>query len=182
MRVERVVIDTNVLISGALKATSVPRRVSLPGEVGDPLRRHIHPVAGPGVAAPVRLAVPEAKAAEAAEFHFLPPAQRFHDAAEHGFDDRLGVLLREVGTAGHVFHEHCLRQATFGHWSSGHWEDVGRQTLRVHQQILTRVAVQAAQPDGTPLATREQASPGQSRPVPARTRTRCRPRGKNRHP
>ena len=42
-------------------------------EVGDALRRHVHPVAGPRVASSVRLAAPESETAEAPEFDLLPP-------------------------------------------------------------------------------------------------------------
>ena len=84
-------------------------------EVRDALRRHVHAVAGPGVAAPVRLAAPEPETAEAAEFHLLPSVQRLDDAAEHGVDDDFGVPLREAGGVGHLVDERRLRQVAFGH-------------------------------------------------------------------
>ena len=67
-----------------------------------------------GVAAPVPLAAPEAKAAETTKFDLLSPVQRFQDAAEHSVDDQFGVLLREVGNVGLLLHERrlwsdCLR-------------------------------------------------------------------------
>ena len=66
-------------------------------------------------AASARLAAPEAKAAEAAEFDFLLAAERLGDAAEHGLDDDFGTLLREVGDVGHLLDERRLRQSVFGH-------------------------------------------------------------------
>ena len=41
-------------------------------EVSDALRRHVHPVAGPGVAHPVRPAAPKTETAEAGKFDFTP--------------------------------------------------------------------------------------------------------------
>ena len=52
-------------------------------EVGDALRRRVHTVAGPRVAAPVQLGASETRAAEAAQFDILPSAKRLGDAAEH---------------------------------------------------------------------------------------------------
>ena len=84
-------------------------------EVGDALRRHVHTAAGPRIAAPARLATPDAKAAEAAQFDLLPPAERLGDAAEHGLDDDSRALLRDVGDVGHHLHERRLRQGAAGH-------------------------------------------------------------------
>ena len=66
------------------------------------IRCHVHPVAGPRVAAPARLVAPEAKAAEAAEFDLLLAAARLGDAAEYGLDSDYGTLLREVGDVDHL--------------------------------------------------------------------------------
>ena len=69
-------------------------------EVRDALRRPAHPVAGPRVASQVWPAAPEAEAAEAAQLSVLAPAQRLHDAAEHGFDDDCArVLVRSAARA-----------------------------------------------------------------------------------
>ena len=83
-------------------------------EVGDALGRHVHSVAGPGVAAAARLAAPETETAEAAEFDLLALLQRRHDVAEHGVDDDFGALLREAGGIGHLLDERRLRKAAFG--------------------------------------------------------------------
>ena len=85
-------------------------------EVGDALRRHVHPVAGPRVAGRARLAAPETEAAEAAEFDLLSPVQRLHDAPDHGVNDDLGALLRQAGGVGHLPDECRLRQVAVGHW------------------------------------------------------------------
>ena len=82
---------------------------------GDALRRHVHRVAGPGVAAPVRLSAPETENAEAAEFDLLATVQGLDDAVEHGVDDDLGALPGEAGDMVHLLDERRLRQAAFGH-------------------------------------------------------------------
>ena len=61
-------------------------------KVGDTLRRHVHPVAGLGVATPARSATAETEAAEAAQFDLLPLVRRLRDAAGQGVDDDLGAL------------------------------------------------------------------------------------------
>ena len=74
-----------------------------------------NPVAGSRVAPPVPLAAPETEAAEAAGFDPLSPVQRLHDAAEHGENDVLRALPRQVGGLGHLLDECRLRQAAIGH-------------------------------------------------------------------
>ena len=79
-------------------------------KVGDAPRRHVHSVAGPGVAA----AAPETETAEAAEFDPLPLLQRRRHVAEHGVDADFGALLREAGSIGHLLDERRLRYAAPG--------------------------------------------------------------------
>ncbi len=84
-------------------------------EVGDAPWRHVHSVAGPGVAAAARRAAPETETAEAAEFDLLPLVQRRRHVAEHGVDGDFGALLREAGGIGHLLDERRLRKAAFSH-------------------------------------------------------------------
>src|SRR4051812_39417946 len=84
-------------------------------EVRHFLRRHVHLVAGFRVAALSRLALAQPETAEPAQLHFLAAVQRLDDAPEHGVDDYLGVLLREIGHARNFLDELRLGHAAIRH-------------------------------------------------------------------
>src|SRR5688500_9117776 len=102
-------------------AAAVERLLSLPVdeilqflaglEVGHLLRRHVHLVARLRVAPLARLALAQAEAPEPAQLDLLTAVQRLDDALEYRVDDDFGVLLREIGDAGHCLHELRLRHA-----------------------------------------------------------------------
>src|SRR5262249_50776246 len=78
----------------------------------------VHLVTGLGVAAFPRLALAEAEAAEAAQLDLLAAMERLDDAAKDGVDDDLGMLLRQIRDARHLFHQLRLRHAAVGHAAS----------------------------------------------------------------
>ena len=78
-------------------------------EVRDALGRHVHLVAGLRVAALAGLALAKAEAAESAQLDLLAALEGIDDALEHGVDDDLGVLLREVRDARDFFDQFRLR-------------------------------------------------------------------------
>ena len=86
-------------------------------EVRHLLRRHIHLVAGLGIASLARLAPPQAEAAESAQLDLLAAMQRVDDALEHRVDDDLGVLLGEVRHARDFLDQLRLRHAAGVHES-----------------------------------------------------------------
>src|SRR5262249_23168971 len=87
-------------------------------EVRDLLRRHVHLVAGLGVAPLARLATPQPEAAEPAQLDLLAAMQRVDDALEDRVDDDLGVLLGEVRNPGTLFDELRFRHAASIHGGS----------------------------------------------------------------
>jgi hypothetical protein len=74
-------------------------------EVGDALRRHVHLVAGFRIPSLAGLTAPEPEAAKPPKLDLVAAMERVHDGLEHGVDDDLGVLLRQVGDPGDFLDE-----------------------------------------------------------------------------
>ena len=75
---------------------------------GNLLGRNFYAVAGLGVAADARLALPGAEAAEATNLDLVAGAQRAHHALKDCFDNDFAVLAGQFRQAGDFVDQICL--------------------------------------------------------------------------